>query len=76
VDVIKRHDTPKSHTQQRKCETYLGAMSGVLESLRLALRQIREHRIDQLLILAGPLRLCLLPHHGRLHRWLLFSQLL
>jgi hypothetical protein len=27
-----RHDTPKSHTQQRKFKTYPVAMSGVLES--------------------------------------------
>jgi len=28
----KRHDTPKSHTQQRKFKIYPIAMSGVLES--------------------------------------------
>ncbi len=28
-----RHDTPKSHTQQRKFKTYTAAMSGVLDSV-------------------------------------------
>jgi hypothetical protein len=32
TDVMKRHDTPKSHTQQGKFTTYPAAMSGVLGS--------------------------------------------
>jgi hypothetical protein len=32
TDMKMRHDTPKSHTQQRKFKTYPAAMSGVLES--------------------------------------------
>jgi hypothetical protein len=32
TDMKMRHDTPKSHTQQRKFKTYPIAMSGVLDS--------------------------------------------
>ena len=37
------------------------------EALRLGRFQLGEHRLDQLLVLVGPLGLDLVPHHGRLH---------
>src|SRR2546422_10454301 len=44
------------------------------EALRLTLGQFAEHRLNQPLVLGGPLGLGLIAHHSRLHRVLHFRR--